>query len=98
MTGVPEETTRRDSSDFTSDEEEQVSDKPSQQEEEEEKDKEANFFVHKYTVDFIAEFKDQSEELLLHWALGKKSASEWTRPDDVNMPKLTTRFSDNLAC
>ena len=87
--------TAEESSDCTSSEEEE---KKSELEEEKEDDKEPKFFMHQYTVDIIAEFKDHDEELVLHWALGKKTASEWARPDDNQFPKGTTRFKDNVAC
>ena len=85
-----------ESSDFTSDEEDQ--DKTLLTEQDEGEEKETKYFSHQYIVDFIADEKDQNEELVLHWALGKKTAGEWSRPDDVNLPKHTTRWSDNLAC
>jgi alpha-glucan, water dikinase len=62
----------------------------------EEKEKPA--FVHQYTVDLIAEYKDRDEELVMHWALGKRSASEWARPEEIHLPKGTARFKDNIAC
>jgi len=52
-------------------------------------------FVNKYTVDFIAHFKN---ELVLHWAIGKKVPCQWERPDDKYLPALTERWSDGKAC
>ena len=83
-----------DSSDFTSDED--FHDDQKQNEEEEES--EPKFFIHQYTVDLIAEFKDREEELILHWALGKRTPSEWVKADDLQMPKDTIRWKDNIAC
>ena len=39
-------------------------------------------FVNRYTVDLIAEYQDTNDNLLLHWGLGRKNATEWTRADD----------------
>ena len=89
----------RESSDVTSDEEEEKEETKEEKDvEETEETREPKFFMHKYTVDIIAEYKDREEELVMHWALGKKSASEWARPDDNQLPKDTTRFKDNIAC
>lgn len=73
------DTSAADSSDFTSDGEEHEEAKHT----EEEEDAEPKHFVNQYTVDLIAEFKDREEELILHWALGKKTPSEWAKPDDL---------------
>ena len=45
----------------------------------------------------IAEFKNIDEELVLHWALGKRAPSEWAKPDDTQLPKGSTRWKDNIA-
>lgn len=39
--------------------------------EEEEKEPEEIEVTNKYMVDMIAEYKDQNEDLVLHWGIGK---------------------------
>jgi hypothetical protein len=85
------DTSAADSSDFTSDEDDHEEAKHTEEEEE------AEHFVNQYTVDLIAEYKDREEELILHWALGKRTASEWAKPDDLQMPKGSIRWKDNIA-
>jgi len=46
----------------------------------------------------IAEYKDQNEpNLVLHWAVGRKSPGEWIRPDDSWLPKNSKKMPDNIA-
>lgn len=49
-------------------------------------------------VDMIAEYKDQSDDLVLHWGISKKQVGEWTGPDDKFLPIDTKRFPDGKAC
>jgi hypothetical protein len=55
-------------------------------------------FIHRYTIDLISEYKDLNEpNLVLHWALGRKSATEWSKPDDSFLPKNSIKMPDNIA-
>lgn len=45
-------------------------------------------FIHRYSVEIISENTDKNEpHLILHWAVGRKTPGEWTRPDDSYLPK-----------
>lgn len=33
----------------------------------------------------------------MHWAVGKKSPGEWTKPEDCWIPKNSIKFKDNIA-
>ena len=39
-----------------------------------------------------------SEDLVLHWAIGRKVLFEWTEPDDKFLPLSTKKFGDGKAC
>jgi len=55
-------------------------------------------FLHRYTVEVIAEYKDlQEPNIIMHWAVGKKSPGEWTKPEDCWIPKNSIKFKDNIA-
>ena len=55
-------------------------------------------FIHRYSVEIISENKDKNEpNLILHWAVGRKSPGEWTRPDDSHLPGNSKRMPDNIA-
>ncbi len=45
-------------------------------------------FIHRLSVEIISENTDKNEpHLILHWAVGRKTPGEWTRPDDSYLPK-----------
>ena len=46
----------------------------------------------------IAYYKDTTDELILHWGIGKRVPGEWTSPDDRYLPKETKRWTDGKAC
>lgn len=33
----------------------------------------------------------------MHWAVGRQSASEWTKPDESHIPPNSKAWSDNVA-
>ena len=44
-------------------------------------------FIHRYSIDIISENQDKNEpDLILHWAVGRKSPGEWTKPEDSHIP------------
>ena len=52
-------------------------------------------YLHRYKVDIIAEQRDQSEpDLILHWSIGRRSPSEWVRPEDSLLPPNSKRFDE----
>lgn len=46
----------------------------------------------------VAEFKDRSDDLVLHWGVGKKVPFEWVAPDEKFFPPDTRKFGDGKAC
>ena len=46
----------------------------------------------------IASYKDQKDELILHWGMGKKVPCEWTGPDTKYLPQESKIFPDGKAC
>lgn len=54
-------------------------------------------FINRYTVDIITEYQDTADNLMLHWAVGKKNAGEWKCPDDSVLPAGSKRWPDNIA-
>ncbi len=46
----------------------------------------------------IADYKDNNDELILHWGVGKRIPGEWTGPDDKYLPLDTKRWPDGKAC
>ena len=67
-------------------------------EDEQDIDIEETLVTNSFKVDLIAEYTNQSEELVLHWGISKKNPGEWTGADDRFLPKDTTRFKDGKAC
>ena len=78
--------------------EEETKNEDAEEEDKEEDDSQPSEYMHKYTVDLIANYKDFNEDLLLHWALGRNNPGEWTKPDDSFLPPNTVRWNDNVAC
>ena len=37
--------------------------------------------THRFTVDFIARYPDQEDDLILHWGLSRKKPGAWGPPD-----------------
>jgi len=54
--------------------------------------------TYRYKIDFVAEYQESKEDLILHWGVGRRAAGEWTSPDDKHLPPETTRFTDGKAC
>jgi hypothetical protein len=81
-----------ESSDFSSDDSEGEEKKEKGVETEDES--EPIQFVQRYSIDIIAEQKDyQNEpELVLHWAVARRSPAEWVKPDDSFLPANSKRF------
>ena len=78
--------------DFDSEDEEEAID---YEKDEEDDDKS---ITNKYIVDMIAQYKDQNDELILHWGIGKKVANEWVCPDEKYIPIESKIFHDGKAC
>jgi len=55
--------------------------------------------MQRYSVDIIAEQKDYQNEpdLILHWAVGRRSPSEWAKPEDQFLPPGSKRFDANCV-
>ena len=54
-------------------------------------------FANRYTVDLIVEYHDTSDNLMLHWGVGRKDAGEWARADDFQLPTGSIRWPDGVA-
>ena len=53
--------------------------------------------MHRYTINIVAKASDQNEtDIILHWSCGRKTASEWSRPDDNLLPVNSTRFAHDV--
>lgn len=48
-------------------------------------------------IDLIAQYKEQNDELILHWSTGKKTAFEWAGADDKYLPPDSIKFGDGKA-
>ena len=45
----------------------------------------------------IAKYQDPSDDLVLHWGIGKKQPFEWTGPEDKFLPLESVRWPDGKA-
>ncbi len=45
--------------------------------------------TNKFIIDMIALYKDPSDDLVLHWGIGKKELWGWQAPDDKFLPRET---------
>jgi hypothetical protein len=53
--------------------------------------------THKFTVDLVARYPDESDDLLLHWGMSRKHAGAWGTPDASFLPAQSTSWPDGLA-
>jgi len=42
--------------------------------------------THRFTVDIIARYPDESDDLILHWGMSRKRAGAWGSPDQSFWP------------
>jgi hypothetical protein len=63
-------------------------------------DKEANVkkvHTHRFTIDFVARYPDDEDDLILHWGLSRNKVGAWGSPDQAFWPENTTKWPDGLA-
>lgn len=53
--------------------------------------------THKFTIDLIARYPDEADELVLHWGMSRKKAGAWGTPDASFLPPRTAAWPDGLA-
>lgn len=58
----------------------------------------AKVVTHRFTIDLIARYPDESDDLILHWGMSRKAAGAWGSPDAAFLPPQTNRWPDGLAC
>jgi hypothetical protein len=37
--------------------------------------------TNKYDIDLIAQYKDTTDDLVMHWGMARKNLFEWTEPE-----------------
>jgi hypothetical protein len=50
-----------------------------------------------FTIDLVARYPDQNDDLILHWGLSRKKEGAWGSPDPIFFPKDTNKWPDGLA-
>jgi hypothetical protein len=63
-------------------------------------DKEASVkkvHTHRFTIDFVARYPDDEDDLILHWGLSRNKIGAWGSPDQAFWPENTTKWPDGLA-
>jgi len=58
----------------------------------------AKVHMHRFTVDLVARYPDESDELCLHWGMSRKQSGAWGTPDPKFHPPGTQGWGDGLAC
>jgi hypothetical protein len=53
--------------------------------------------MHKFTIDFVARYPDDEDDLILHWGMSRQKVGAWGSPDQGFYPPNTTRWPDGLA-
>ena len=41
----------------------------------------AKVVTHRFTIDLVARYPDESDDLVLHWGMSRKAAGAWGTPD-----------------
>jgi hypothetical protein len=59
---------------------------------------EAKVHTHSFTVDLVARYPDDGDELCLHWGLSRKQQGAWGTPDAKFHPPGSKGWGDGLAC
>ena len=54
--------------------------------------------THKFTIDFIIRYPDQSDDIILHWGMSRKKIGAWGTPDMSFQPPNSKQWPDGLAC
>ena len=53
--------------------------------------------THMFTIDMVARYADQSDDLILHWGLSRGKVGAWGSPDSSFFPVDTKKWPDGLA-
>jgi hypothetical protein len=45
--------------------------------------------THKFTINFVARYPDDEDDLILHWGMSRKKVGAWGSPDQAFYPPNT---------
>lgn len=57
----------------------------------------AKVHTHRFTIDLVARYPDDGDDLLLHWGMSRQKVGAWGSPDPAFYPIDTAKWPDGLA-
>ena len=57
----------------------------------------AKVHTHRFTIDLVARYPDDGDDLLLHWGMSRQKVGAWGSPDPTFYPVDTAKWPDGLA-
>lgn len=54
--------------------------------------------THRFTIDLVARYVDEEDDLILHWGMSRKKIGAWGTPDLAFQPVESQQWPDGLAC
>ena len=53
--------------------------------------------THRFTIDMVARYPDDADDLILHWGMSRQKVGAWGSPDQSFYPVDTQKWPDGLA-